>query len=72
MLTASLHEIEKRLAKTNTRPLLDNKSIKESLRIIWKKRKKDYYDTADLIVNTDNKSVQQIAKELRNLISEKD
>ena len=72
MLTASLNEIEKRLAKTNTRPLLDNKSIKESLRIIWKKRKKDYYDTADLIVNTDNKSVQQVANELRIVISEED
>ena len=72
LLTASLHEIEKRLAKTNTRPLLDNKSIKESLRIIWKIRKKDYYDNADLIVNTDNKSVQQVANELRKVISEKD
>ena len=72
LLTASLNEIEKRLAKTNNRPLLDNKSIKESLSMIWKKREKDYHDTADLIVDTNNKSVQQVANELRNLISEKD
>ncbi len=72
LLTASLHEIEKRLVKTNTRPLLNNKSIKESLGILWKKREKDYHDTADLIVDTDNKSVQQVANELRIIISEKD
>ena len=52
--------------------MLDNKNLKESLSIIWKKREKDYHDTADLIVDTDNKSVQQVAKEIRNLISEKD
>ena len=60
-LKTSLPILEKRLNGINRRPLLKNKDLQKTLSGIYHKRKKLYEDTADLIIETDGKSLNKIA-----------
>ena len=60
-LKASFFEIEKRLIGDNLRPLFKNK---KSAKKIFNIRQKLYEECADLIVDTDEKSVEKISYEI--------
>ena len=60
-LKTSLPILVKRLKGKNRRPLLDNNDLQETLDRIYHKRRKLYKDTADLIIETDGKSLNRIA-----------
>ena len=60
-LKTSLPILEKRLNGINRRPLLKNKDLQKTLSGIYHKRKKLYEETADLIIETDGKSLNKIA-----------
>ena len=60
-LKTSFLEIEKRIKNNNTRPLFRNKKIAKKLFIF---RQKLYEEYADLIVDTDFKSIKEVATSL--------
>jgi len=60
-LKTSFSEIEKRLKDINDRPLFRDKKI---VRKLFTFRKRLYEEYADLIINTDKKSVEKIAYEI--------
>ena len=60
-LKTSFSEIEKRLKDINDRPLFRDKKIARKL---FTFRKRLYEEYADLIINTDKKSVEKIAYEI--------
>ena len=60
-LKTSLPILVKRLKGKNIRPLLDNNDLQKTLDGIYHKRRKLYEDTADLIIETDGKSLNRIA-----------
>ena len=59
-LKTSLSLLAKRLNGENRRPLLKNKDLQKTLDSIYHKRRKLYEDTADLIIETDGKSLNRI------------
>ena len=59
-LKTSLPILAKRLNGKNRRPLLKNKDLQKTLTVIYHKRRKLYEDTADLIIETDGKSLNRI------------
>ena len=60
-LKTSLPLLVRRLKGKNTRPLLKNRDLQKTLDGIYHKRRKLYEDTADLIIETDGKSLNRIA-----------
>ena len=60
-LKTSIPILIKRLKGKNGRPLLDNNDLQKTLDGIYHKRRKLYEDTADLIIETDGKSLNRIA-----------
>ena len=60
-LKTSLPILVKRLKGKNRRPLLYNNDLQKTLDGIYHKRRKLYEDTADLIIETDGKSLDRIA-----------
>ena len=60
-LKTSLPILVKRLKGKNIRPLLDNNDLQKTLDGIYHKRRKLYEDTADLIIETDGKSLHRIS-----------
>ena len=60
-LKTSLPILAKRLKDKNKRPLLSNENYQKTLGKIYHKRKKLYENTADLIIKTDEKSLNRIA-----------
>lgn len=60
-LKTSFLEIKKRLKNINNRPLFKNRKKTKNLFVF---RQKLYEEFADLIVNTDDKSVEKIAYEI--------
>ena len=61
-LKTSLSTLELRLKGQNNRPLINTKDIAESLSKIYDHRKKFYEDASDLIIDTDNKSIDNICR----------
>ena len=59
-LKTSLPILVKRLKGKNRRPLLYNNDLQKTLDGIYHKRRKLYEDTADLIIETDGKSLNKI------------
>jgi shikimate kinase len=59
-LKTSLSTLELRLKGQDNRPLIDTKNIVGSLSEIYDYRKKFYEDSSDLIIETDNKSIDNI------------
>ena len=62
-LTASPDEIFKRVKSESHRPLLDRENPKEKIKELIKKRS-PYYLQANLVVDTEGKSPDEIAKEI--------
>jgi shikimate kinase len=68
LLTATLEELTRRV-KLADRPRVNvGTSVEEDIRLIWQKSKEKYYDAADLVYATDQKSVEQEVQELKQII----
>ena len=61
-LKSSLPILEKRLLNENSRPLLSNDNLKETLINIYNKRKKLYTSAANTTVITDRRSVKEVCE----------
>ncbi len=70
-LDASIATLETRLAADESRPLLHNKPLSKTLSDILEKRQALYQETADYIIHTDNKHIDQISMEIYTNFLEK-
>lgn len=64
LLTASVATIYERVKDSVERPILKNNMNTEFISSLLEKRKARYEKAADIIVNTDNKSVEEVCKEI--------
>lgn len=64
LLEADPETIIKRTENDETRPLLKDRKQKEDIRKIMEERKDSYYKAADIIIDTNNKSVLNIIDEI--------
>ncbi|OLS02353.1 shikimate kinase [Tissierella creatinophila] len=64
LLEASARVILERIKDDDTRPILKDKTDIESVEMIMKRRKASYQKCADLIIDTDEKSVEKIVDEI--------
>ena len=69
-LQTSIHSQLKRTASTNNRPLLQNKNPEETLEKLMLTRAPLYEEIADITIMTDNKSLQEMSKEIQRAINE--
>ena len=69
-LQTSIRFQVKRTASTNNRPLLKNKDPKETLEKLMLTRAPLYEEIADITIMTDNKSLQEMSKEIQRAINE--
>lgn len=69
-LQTSIRSQVKRTAPTNNRPLLQNKDPKETLEKLMLTRAPLYEEIADITIMTDNKSLQEMSKEIQRAINE--
>ncbi|MDB3990395.1 shikimate kinase [Gammaproteobacteria bacterium] len=69
-LQASIRSQVKRTASTNNRPLLQNKDPEETLEKLMLTRAPLYEEIADITIMTDNKSLQEMSKEIQRAINE--
>ncbi len=65
-LKASPEILYKRIKKQNHRPLLQNEKPLETLRILLQQREKNYLK-ADIIIETDDKTIEKIVDEIGEL-----
>ncbi|MCP4625036.1 MAG: hypothetical protein GY850_16140 [bacterium] len=69
LLTAALEELIRRV-KLADRPRVNiGTSVEEDIRLMWKKSKDKYYDAADLVYSTDQKSIAEEVREIKQIIS---
>ena len=61
-LKSSIPTLEKRLLNENSRPLLNNDNLKETLINIYSKRKTLYTSAANITIITDRKSVKEVCE----------
>ena len=61
-LKSSIPTLEKRLLNENSRPLLDNDGLKETLITIYNKRKRLYTSAANTTIITDRRSVKEVCE----------
>lgn len=64
LLTAAPETIYKRLEKNKDRPLLSNNTNAEFIAGLMEKRTDKYVKAADIVINTDSKTVLEICDEL--------
>ena len=69
-LQTSIRFQVKRTASTNNRPLLQNKDPEETLEKLMLTRAPLYEEIADITIMTDNKSLQEMSKEIQRTINE--
>ena len=69
-LQTSIRFQVKRTASTNNRPLLQNKDPEETLKNLMLTRAPLYEEIADITITTDNKSLQEMSKEIQRAINE--
>lgn len=69
-LQTSIRFQVKRTASTNNRPLLQNKDPEETLVKLMLTRAPLYEEIADITIMTDNKSLQEMSKEIQRAINE--
>ena len=68
LLTAALEELARRV-KLADRPRVNvGTSVEEDIRLIWQKSRDKYYDAADLVYATDQKSVAEEIQEIKQLV----
>ncbi len=61
-LKAKIDTLIRRIGLDPNRPSLTGLSLKQDLVLTWQKRKKLYQKYADLIIETDNKKIEEIVK----------
>ena len=69
-LQTSIRFQVKRTASTNNRPLLQNNDPEETLEKLMLTRAPLYEEIADITIMTDNKSLQEMSKEIQRAINE--
>jgi shikimate kinase len=70
LLTAALEELIRRV-KLADRPRVNiGTSVEEDIRLMWQKSKDKYYDAADLVYSTDQKSIAEEVREIKQIISD--
>ena len=69
-LQTSIRSQVKRTASTNNRPLLQDKDPEETLEKLMLTRAPLYEEIADITIMTDNKSLQEMSKEIQRAINE--
>ena len=68
LLTASLEELIRRV-KLADRPRVNvGTTVEEDIRMIWQKSKDKYYGAADLVYATDQKSIEEEVRELKQVV----
>ncbi len=71
LLTASAQTIYERVKSSTERPILNNNMNVEFISSLMKKREEKYLETADIIINTDNKDIKEISDEIIKKFNEK-
>lgn len=66
LLTASANTILERVKNSKDRPILNNNMNEEYIANLMDKRKDKYLKAADIIINTDNKSLEKICEDIIN------
>ncbi len=69
LLTASPEVIEKRLESDKSRPVLKVDFGIERIEALMETRKKAYLEAADMVIDTDNKTIDDICKEIVEKLS---
>ena len=69
-LQTSVRSQVERTASSNNRPLLQNKDPEETLEKLMLTRGPLYEEIADIVIMTDNKSLQEMSKEIQRAINE--
>ena len=64
LLTASPETIFERVRYSNERPILNGNMNVEFISDLMKKREPKYLDASDIIVSTDNKTINEICEEI--------
>lgn len=64
LLTASADIILERVSRNNKRPLLENNKNTEYITKMMEERRERYEAAADIIINTDNKTVDYVCDEI--------
>lgn len=72
LLTASPETIYDRVKDSNERPILNGNKNVEFIADLMEKRKEKYEAAADVVIQTDNKSVLDICEELIAKLTELD
>ena len=68
LLTASLETLIRRV-KMADRPRVNvGTTLEEDIRMIWQKSRDKYYDAADIVYATDQKSIEAEVRELKQLV----
>ena len=64
-LKTSVEQMLKRIGNAKNRPsLTSKKSLKEEIEQVWKERKSLYEQAADVTIDTDNKTLDEIIEEI--------
>jgi shikimate kinase len=73
-LTAKIDTLVKRIGHDPNRPLLTKKasSFKEDLKLTFKKRARLYQNSADYVIDTENKSIEEVTGVIINLFKNYD
>ena len=66
LLTASPKTIYERVKHSTNRPILNKNMSEEYISSLIEKRKNQYLKAADIIINTDDKSIEEICKDIIN------
>ena len=69
-LQTSISSQVERTASSNNRPLLQNENPEEPLEKLMLTRGPLYEEIADITIMTDNKSLQEMSKEIQRAINE--
>ena len=69
LLTASLEELIRRVKKADRPRVNPGTSVEQDIRLIWEKSKDKYYRAADIVYTTDQKSIDQEVRELKDLVA---
>ena len=72
LLTASPETIYERVKDSNDRPLLKDNNNVEYIAELMEKRREKYEAAADIVIQTDNKTILQICEELITKLMELD
>ena len=70
LLTAALEELVRRVKLADRPRVNPGTSVEDDIRLIWQHSKDKYYDAADLIYSTDQKSIEEDVRELKRLTLE--